>query len=80
MNDYLLRLRMRDREREILKDFGMGGYHALRRRGGTGLSKKNACRLQATFFRFKGIPDPRPRRQQATDGKDRYASWKKEFS
>ena len=63
MNDYLLRLRMRDRELEILKDCGVSDYRVRLRRGGSGFSKKIARQLRATLFRSKVIPDPRQRSQ-----------------
>ncbi len=63
MNDYLLSLRMRDREREILKDCGMSDYRVRLRRGGAGFSKKIARQLRAAFLQPKLITDPRQRRQ-----------------
>ena len=77
---HLFQIIMREREREILEEVRRGGYHARRRRGSFGLSKKIAHRLHATFLRLKAIAAPRRSHQQATDGKEGYESWQKEFS
>lgn len=77
---YFLTILMREREREILEEIRRGGYHARRRLGSFGLSKKIAHRLHATFLRLKALAAPRRSHQQATDGKEGYESWQKEFS
>lgn len=77
---HLFQIIMREREREILEEVRRGGYHARRRRGSFGLSKKIAHRLHATFLRLKAIAAPRRSHQQATDGKEGHESWQKEFS
>ena len=48
-HDYFFKVLMREREREILKDLGGGGYHVHRRRGASGLFKKNIFRLLPIF-------------------------------
>jgi hypothetical protein len=66
---YFLKILMREREREILEEVRRGGYHARRRREGSGLSKKIAHRLLSALIRLKAIAGPRQIRQQAADVK-----------
>lgn len=67
MNDYFMQILMRQREREIMEEVRGSGYHARSRRGGSGLSKKIACRLLSALIRLKPITGPRQKRQQAAD-------------
>jgi len=56
---YLFEILIREREREILEEVRRGGYHARRRRGGSGLSKKIGRRLLSALIRLKAIAGPR---------------------
>ena len=68
---HFLKILMLAREHEILEEVRRGGYHARRRRGGAGLSKKIARRLLSALIRLKAIAGPRQIRQQAADVKER---------
>jgi len=77
---YFLRILMQELDREILKALGRGSYHTYRRCGGSGVSNRIARQLLSTLVRLKAIAWPKRSRQQATEVKGRYESWKKEFS
>lgn len=66
-DDYFLRILMREREREILKELGSGVYHVYRRPGDPGLLKKRTCRLLSTLLEFKTFAGPGQNRQKVTD-------------
>lgn len=71
---YFLMILMREREREILKDMGRGGYCVRRRRRGSGLSNKIVHWFRSGFLRFKTIAGSRQSWQQVTDVQGRYES------
>lgn len=71
-HSYLFQIYMRQREREILEDVRMCGYHARRRGGDFGASKQMARRIPSALARLKSIISPMltwHRRQQAADAK-----------
>ena len=49
---YFLKILMREREREISEEVRRGGYHARKRREGSGLLKKIARRLLSALIRL----------------------------
>ena len=77
---YFLRMLMREREREIREELARGAYHASRRSGSPGVSKKIARRLRSALLRFKTIAGSGQSRKQSTDLKGGHELWKKEFS
>ena len=64
---YLFQIMMRERERAFLEEVRRGGYHARRRRDGSGLSKKIARRLLSGLIRLKAIAGQRQKWQQAAE-------------
>ena len=64
---YFLRVMMREREREILKDLARGGYHAHRHRTSSGGSKKIVRWFLASFSRLKKMSGPKQSRPEVTD-------------
>jgi hypothetical protein len=78
MNDYFLRIYIR--EREFLEELGRGRYQAPIGGSSSGLSNKIARRVRSALSRLKKIASRKQSLQQEIDLTERYEPWKKEFS
>lgn len=72
MNNYFLRIYIREREREFLEELGRGDYQAPIGGTSSGLSKKIACGVRSALSRLKKIASRKQSLQQAIDLTERY--------